>query len=63
MENQKNQLKNHLKNFTVKELKKEVQGLINLKNEDNECFRWCHIRHLNPQDKNPQRIKNLTKIC
>ena len=28
-----------------------------MKNEDNECFKWCHIRHLNPQDKNPQRIK------
>ena len=29
---------------------------MNIKNEDNECFRWCHIKHLNPQDKNPQRI-------
>ena len=37
-------------------------GLINLKNEDNECFRWCHIRHLNPQEKNPQRIKKEDKI-
>ena len=27
------------------------RGLINLKNEDNECFRWCHIRYLNPQKK------------
>ena len=33
------------------------KGLINLKNEDNECFRWCHVRHLNPQMKDPQRIK------
>ena len=32
-------------------------GLINLKNKDNECFRWCHIRYLNPQGKDPQRIK------
>ena len=38
------------------------KGLINLKNEDNECFRWCHIRHLNPQEKNPQRIKKEDKI-
>ena len=30
-------------------------AFINIKNED-ICFRWCHIRHLNPQDKNPQRI-------
>ena len=38
------------------------KGLINLKNEDSECFRWCHIRHLNPQEKNPQRIKKEDKI-
>ena len=39
------------------ELRNSAKGLINLKNNDNECFRWCHIRHLNPQDRNPQRIK------
>ena len=38
------------------------RGLINLLNEDNECFRWCHIRHLNPQEKDPQRIKKTDKI-
>ena len=38
------------------------RGLINLQNEDNECFRWCHIRHLNPQEKDPQRIKKTDKI-
>ena len=32
-----------------------------MKNEDNECFRWCHIRYLNPQDKDPQRIKKSDK--
>ena len=37
------------------------KGLINLKNEDNQCFRWCHIRHLNPQMKDPQRIKKDDK--
>ena len=37
------------------------KGLINIKKEDNECFRWCHIRHLNPQEKNPQRIKKEDK--
>ena len=34
-----------------------MKGLINLKNEDNKCFLWCHVRHLNPQKKNPQRVK------
>ena len=32
-----------------------------MKNVDNECFRWCHIRHLNPQDKYPQRIKKTDR--
>ena len=39
------------------ELRNSAKGLINLKNEDNECFRWCHIRYLNPQEKDSQRIK------
>ena len=39
------------------ELQNSSKGLINMKNDDLECFRWCHIRHLNPQDKDPQRIK------
>ena len=43
------------------ELRNSSQSLINIKNSDNECFRWCHIRHLNPQDKNPQRIKKSDK--
>ena len=44
------------------ELRNGKKGLINMKNEDNyECFRWCHIRHLNPQDTNPQRIKKTDK--
>lgn len=32
-------------------------GLVSIKDEDNECFRWCHIHYLNPQKKDPQRIK------
>ena len=43
------------------ELRNSAKGLINMKNEDNECFRWCHIRHLNPQEKYPQRIKKTDK--
>ena len=39
------------------ELRNPKKGLINIKNKDAECFRWCHIRHLNPQEKDPQRIK------
>ena len=53
-----------LKGSSFIELPPEInrsKGLINIKNKDNECFRWCHIRHLNPQDKNPQRITKTDK--
>ena len=42
-------------------LRNPVKGLINIKNEDDECFCWCHIRHLNPQIKHPERIKKDDK--
>ena len=42
-------------------LKNSAKGLINIKNKDDECFRWCHIRHLNPQSKDPQRIKKADR--
>jgi len=35
------------------ELENSKKGLINLKNK---CFLWCHVRHLNPIKRNPQRI-------
>ena len=43
------------------ELRNSKKGLVNMKNEDNECFRWCHIRHSNPQERYPQRIKKIDK--
>ena len=43
------------------ELRNSKKGLINMKNKDDECFRWCHIRHLNPQIKYPERIKKEDK--
>ena len=42
-------------------LRNSKKGLINMKNEDEECLRWCHIRHLNPQIKYPERIKKEDK--
>ena len=39
-----------------KELRNSMLGLINLKNNDDKCFLWDHVRHLNPRKKNPQRI-------
>ena len=44
-----------------KELENSAKGIINIKNNDDECFRWCHIRYLNPQKKDPQRVKECDK--
>ena len=35
---------------------KNKKAIINMKNEDDECFKWCVLRALNPKDKNPDRI-------
>ena len=43
------------------ELRNSKKGLINMKNKDEECFRWSHIRNLNPQIKYPERIKKGDK--
>ena len=38
------------------------KAIINPKNSDNFCFKWCITRALNPVDKNAERIdKNLQK--
>ena len=42
-------------------LRNSAKGLISIKNKDEECFRWYHIRHINPQKKDPQRIKRDDK--
>lgn len=39
------------------ELRNSAKGLINIQNKDNECFRWCHIRYLNPQNKDPNELR------
>ena len=35
---------------------KNKKAVINIKNEDNQCFKWCIARALNPVDKNPNRL-------
>ena len=40
-------------------LKHSKKGLINIKNNDNKCFLWCHIRHLNPLKIHPERIAKV----
>ena len=46
------------------ELRSPRKGLINIKNKDKKCFLWCHVRHINPLNKYPERIfKNDKKIA
>ena len=35
--------------------------LISLKNKDHKCFMWCHVRMLNPQNRNAERINKQDK--
>ena len=38
-----------------------MKFLINIKNSDNKCFLWCHIKHLNPLKIHPERIPKADK--
>ena len=38
-----------------------MKGLISIKNKDIECFKWCHIRFINPTNSHPERIKKQDK--
>ena len=40
------------------ELKHPMKGLINIQNNDNKCFLWCHVRHLNC---NGVKLSRITK--
>ena len=38
------------------------KAIINMKNDDNECFKWCIARALNPVEKDSQRITNILRM-
>ena len=42
-------------------LKNSMKDLTNIKNNDNKCFLWCHIRHLNPPKIHPDRMTKANK--
>ena len=42
-------------------LKDPMKGLINIKNNGNKYFLWCHIRHLNLVKIHPERITKEDK--
>ena len=35
---------------------KNKKAIINMKNQDEECFKWCVLRALYPKDNHPERI-------
>ena len=43
------------------ELKSLEKGLINIKNNNQKCFLWWHIRHVNPVKIHPERINQRDK--
>ena len=43
------------------ELRSSKKGLINIKNKDQKCFLWCHVRYINPSKEHPERIKKTEK--
>ena len=38
-----------------------MKGLLDIKNEDNKCFLWCLIKHLNPLNTHPEKITKANK--
>ena len=44
-----------------KVLNNSMKGLINLKNKDHKCFMWCHVRLINSQNRNAERINKRDK--
>ena len=43
------------------ELKSPKKGLINIKNSDQKCFLWCHVRHINAVKIYPEKITREDK--
>ena len=43
------------------ELKSSKKGLINIKINDQKCFLWCNVRHINPVKMHPERITQEDK--
>ena len=43
------------------EIKHPRKGLISIKNNDQKCFLWCHVRHINPSKDHPGETKKIDK--
>ena len=42
-------------------LKHPRKGLINIRNNDQKYFLWCHVRHINPLKEHPGKIIEVDK--
>ena len=54
-------LKKHIGSYIELPKSLQRQGLINIINDDVYCMIWSYIRYINPQEKNPNRIKLTDK--
>ena len=43
------------------ELDHPRKGLISIRNKDQKCFLWCHVRHIIPKKDHPGKIKKDDK--
>ena len=43
------------------ELRIPRKRLINIKNNDQKCFLWCHVNPINPTEEHPGRIKKVDR--
>ena len=43
------------------QLRNSKKGLINFKNNNQKCFLWSHVRHINPIKTHPERITQKDK--
>ena len=44
-------------------LKNPREGLINIKNKNQKCFLWCHVRHISPSNEHSERIRKIDVFC
>ena len=43
-------------------LKSSKKELINIKNNNQKCFLWCHVRHINSIKIHPERVTRENRI-
>ena len=41
--------------------RKGLINIINIRNNDQKCFLWCHVRHINPLKEHLERITKTDK--